>query len=85
MVVEEGDTVIEAPVPAAVTPQPPVYQFHEAPDPNEPPDTVSVVELPGQIGLAVALIPVGVVELANTVIVTLFVAMTPHASVMVAV
>ena len=44
-----GLTVIEFPKPAAVPPQLPVYQCQLAPVPNEPPTTVSVVEMPLQI------------------------------------
>lgn len=53
-----GDTIIEEPVPARVTPQPPVYHFQDAPVPSEPPLTVSVVLPPLQI-VVVPVIPVG--------------------------
>ena len=40
------DTLIEAPVPINVPPQEPVYHFHEAPVPSEPPITLSVKLVP---------------------------------------
>ncbi|MES2285614.1 MAG: hypothetical protein V4547_07995 [Bacteroidota bacterium] len=44
-----------APVPAEAPPQEAVYQFQAAPEPNEPPTTVSVVGPPQVVlGLAVA-------------------------------
>ena len=54
MVVELGDTVIEEPLPTKVPPQPPEYQFQEAPVPSEPPPTVKVVA-PPQVGFTLAL------------------------------
>jgi hypothetical protein len=55
--VEEGETVIEAPVPSAVPPQEPEYHFHEAPEPNDPPISVNVTTPPQEgLGLAVALV-----------------------------
>jgi hypothetical protein len=59
-VVEEGDTLIEAPVPMDPIWDEFVYQTQEAPAPSEPPDTVSVLEVPEQIGVVPErLIPVG--------------------------
>jgi hypothetical protein len=34
------------PVPTSVPPQDPLYHFHEAPVPKEPPDTLNVTEVP---------------------------------------
>jgi len=53
---------MDVPVPRKVPPQLPEYQFQLAPEPSDPPETVSVVEEPGQIGLADAVIPVGAVD-----------------------
>ena len=47
--VEVGLTVIEVPVPTSVPAQLPEYHFQDAPEPSEPPVTVSVVEFPAQI------------------------------------
>ena len=69
MVVEPGETDIELPVPTEVTPQPPVYQFHEAPVPKEPPMTDNVVA-PPQVGFTLADILAGVVDDEFTVTVT---------------
>ena len=66
MVVEPGETDIELPVPTEVTPQPPVYQFHEAPVPKEPPMTDNVVA-PPQVGFTLADILAGVVDNEFTV------------------
>jgi hypothetical protein len=41
-----GETVILLPVPTNVPPQLPLYHFHVAAVPNEPPFTVSVTEAP---------------------------------------
>ena len=58
--VEEGDTIIEAPVVMAALWDEFVYQTQEAPAPSEPPDTVSVIETPEQIGVVrERVIPVG--------------------------
>ena len=54
--------VIEAPEPAEVPPQLPVYHFQEASVPREPPDTVKLVALPGQTGLGLANAPVGATD-----------------------
>jgi hypothetical protein len=51
-VVEEGDTAIEAPVPTDPVCDEFGYHTQEAPAPSEPPDTVSVLEFPEQIGTA---------------------------------
>ena len=37
------------PVPTRVPPQLPLYHFHDAPVPNEPPLTVSITEPPGKM------------------------------------
>ena len=34
------------PVPTSVPPHDPLYHFHEAPVPSEPPDTLNVTEVP---------------------------------------
>jgi hypothetical protein len=63
VVVAEGLTEIDEPVPTEVPPQPPEYHFHDAPDPSEPPWTLSVDELPLQIVVGLAVAPVGDVDL----------------------
>ena len=50
------------PVPTSVPPHDPLYQFHVAPAPNEPPLTVSVVVLPAHIDGELADADVGAVE-----------------------
>jgi hypothetical protein len=55
VVVEPGETEREDPVPTSVPPQLPEYQVQLAPTPKDPPDTVRVVGLPGQIGFGLAL------------------------------
>lgn len=68
MVVEVGLTVIEDPVPMEEpVPQPPAYHTRLDPVPAVPPEAVSVVGPPAQIGLALAETPVGAVEFAFTV------------------
>ena len=63
MVVTVGFTFIDAPVPIeAPFPQPPVYHFHEAPVPNEPPVTLILVLPPVQIEGDAAEAPVGAVD-----------------------
>ena len=52
---------MEEPEPMAVPPHEPLNQFQVAPVPNEPPTTLSVVEVPSQI-VVVPLTPVGSVE-----------------------
>jgi hypothetical protein len=47
-VVVAGLTLKEEPLPTRVLPHEPVYHFHEAFVPNDPPITLKVVELPGQ-------------------------------------
>ena len=49
-------------MPTSVPPQLPEYQYHEAPVPNDPPDTDKVEELPEHIGFWLALIPAGAVD-----------------------
>ena len=70
MVVAVGLTVMLVPSPIEVPEQEPAYHFHEAPVPNEPPDTVNVVEPPGQKLLAEGLILAGAVERVFTFTVT---------------
>ena len=61
--VEEGDTTIEVPVPMAPLCDGLVYHTQEALAPSEPPDTVSVREVPEQIVVApVIVMPVGAAE-----------------------
>jgi hypothetical protein len=55
------DTLIEAPVPIKVPPQEPVYHFHEAPVPNEPPFTLSIKFTPTVANATEELIDVGAV------------------------
>ena len=43
----DGVTIIDAPVPINVVPQPPIYHFQLALAPNIPPTTCSVTGLPG--------------------------------------
>lgn len=69
MVLVVGDCVILEPVPTRVPPQEPVYHFHDAPVPKEPPLTVNVVGCP-QVVLGLALAEVGSVEGVFTVTVT---------------
>ena len=66
-----GDIIIEFPEPKYVPPQLPEYQFQEALVPNDPPEILKVVELPGQIVVGLADIFVGAVELVFTFTVTL--------------
>ena len=49
-----GETVIEVPFPAVVSPQETVYHCHVAPVPNVPPDKVIVEEAPEQISVELA-------------------------------
>ena len=58
---DSGLTDMDEPVPMEVPPHDPEYHFHEAPVPNEPPLTESVVLPPGQI-LVVPEIPVGATD-----------------------
>lgn len=69
---------MELPVPTSVPPQLPLYQFHEAPAPNEPPDTLSVVDPPLQM-VVVPVTPVGAVDNCCTVMVTGVQAVLPQA------
>ena len=58
--VEEGDTTIEVPVAMAPLWDEFAYHTQEALAPSEPPDTVSVLEVPEQTGVApVIVMPVG--------------------------
>ena len=61
VVVVVGFTVIELPDPTKVPPHEPEYQFHDAPVPSDPPETVNVVAVPLQIGV-VPVMDVGAVE-----------------------
>ena len=61
MVLEVGETIMLFPVPAEVTPHPPVNHCALAPVPANPPDTVSVVLPPLQM-VVVPDIPVGATE-----------------------
>lgn len=70
VVVEEGLTVMEVPLPSGVPPQVPLYHCQVAPVPNEPPVTVKVELLTGQMVVAVAEINAGAVETGLTVMVT---------------
>ena len=58
---DAGDT-LGLPDPTKVPEQLPLYQFHDAPVPSEPPDRLNVVA-PPQVGLVDAEAPVGAVEL----------------------
>jgi hypothetical protein len=71
VVVVDGETVSEVPVPTTVPPQLPVDHTQTAPVPKEPPTRLSVVDVPLQTGLADALIEVGAVDRVFTVTVTL--------------
>ena len=74
MVVKAGATFIISPVPIADPPQLPEYHFQLAPDPKEPPETLSVVVSPWQISDLLAEadvgasegVPIAVVILAQT-------------------
>ena len=65
------ETLIEAPVPTKVPPQEPVYQFHVAPVPSEPPFTLSVKLTPAEAKATEEVIDVGAVLTAFAVGVTL--------------
>jgi hypothetical protein len=67
VVVAVGETVIEAPVPAAVPPQEPVNHCATAPVPSEPPTTVSVVELPVQIKFVPEMLVGATLEVWNVI------------------
>jgi hypothetical protein len=57
VIVDVGETVMEAPVPSGVPPHDPEYHFHEAPAPSEPPTLLNVTTPPHEgLGLAVALV-----------------------------
>jgi hypothetical protein len=73
-----GVTEIEPPVPTNVPPQLPVYQFQDAPAPNEPPVTVNVEDPPEQTVEGDALAPVGADDAADTVTGKLEEAPDPH-------
>jgi hypothetical protein len=65
------ETLIEAPVPINVPPQEPLYHFHVAPVPNEPPFTLSVKLTPAVANATEEVMEVGAVLTAFTVGVTL--------------
>ena len=69
MVVAVGFTVIDAPVPSAAPPHDDEYHFHEAPEPKDPPVTLSVVA-PPQVVLGLAVAAVGSTDRLLTVTVT---------------
>jgi hypothetical protein len=71
VVLADGETVIELPVPTCVPPQLPEYQTQPAPVPSEPPTLVSVVEPPLQIGFVEEVMDVGATDRVFTVTVTL--------------
>ena len=71
MVVDEGDTETELPEPTGVPLQLPEYHFQEAPVPNNPPVTVSVLEFPEHIVFGLADAPDGAVDEVLTFTVTL--------------
>ena len=64
-----GETFMASPVPAGTPPHDPVNHSVEAPDPLDPPSTVSVVLLPLQM-VVVPVAPVGAVDNVFTVTVT---------------
>ena len=69
--VTDGVTVIDGPVPIeAPLPQPPLYHFHDAFVPNEPPITLRSVLCPTQSVVEIAEALVGLVEGVFTVTVT---------------
>lgn len=71
VVVEDGVTVIDGPVPIeAPLPQPPAYHFHDAFVPSEPPLTLRLVFCPTQRTLATAEALVGFVDKVLTETVT---------------
>jgi hypothetical protein len=59
MVSDSGDTVMDEPVPTGAPPQLLVYHSQLAPVPNEPPDTLSDVVVPGQTEEGEAVAEVG--------------------------
>jgi enoyl reductase-like protein len=61
-VVTEGETVIEAPVPAGIPPQDAMYHFHVALLPRLPPDTRNVVLPPEQTESTDAVIAVAATD-----------------------
>ena len=62
----DGETVILAPVPADGPPHEPVNHSHTAPVPNEPPETVRVVDVPEHTVLVPVML-VGAVDNVFTV------------------
>ena len=66
-----GLTLRLLPVPTAVPPQEPVYQWIVSPVPPPPPLSVSVVDCPLQIVVELAVAEVGFVDFAFTVTVLL--------------
>ena len=68
---EAGVTANVNPDPAGVPPQLTEYHCQVAPVPSEPPEKLSVVELPAQIGFTDADADVAAVESVLTVMITL--------------
>jgi hypothetical protein len=62
VVLDEGDTTMDDPLPIGGLPQLPAYHSQFAPTPNDPPFTVNVVGVDGQIGLGDADTLAGAVE-----------------------
>jgi hypothetical protein len=69
---------MELPVPTKVPPHDPLYHFHDAPVPKEPPLTAIFVLLPTQIVGVPAVAPVGFVEGVFTWTVTCAQVVVPH-------
>ena len=63
--------MIHEPVFTGVPPQLPLYHFHDAPVPSEPPCRHNSDDPPGQTELGLAVAPVGAVDSVFTVTVTL--------------
>jgi hypothetical protein len=73
-----GLTVILVPDPAGVPPQEPVNHSQTAPDPSEPPVTVSVLFVPKQVLLLVTEIPDGSVDRVPTLTGKIEAELVPH-------
>jgi len=71
VVLADGETEMELPVPTGVPPQLPEYQTQPAPVPSEPPTLVSAVGPPLQMGFVEAVMDVGATDSVFTVTVTL--------------
>ena len=68
--VDDGETVIDEPLPTAVPPQLPLYHCQLAAVPRLPPLTVSVTVPPEQIVVVLEVIEVGAEELVLELMVT---------------